>query len=111
MKITRNKHNFEFMSNREFNIKIKVTGYTPPRPAPSCSNPNSLRFSDCGDNSEWDDIDVFFVIDDVEIPMPDGLWKLIEDSFYEEIDDAAAEYNQAEHEAAMEFNRECAEGR
>jgi hypothetical protein len=51
---------FEFTDYHEFEIEIKVTGFTPERPAPACSNHDSPAFSDCGDSAEWNEVTMFF---------------------------------------------------
>jgi len=35
-------------------VQITVIGYCSSRPAPSCSNPSSPYYSDCGDDVEFD---------------------------------------------------------
>lgn len=46
------------MSLRGIDVEVNVTNYTPSRPAPRCSNPDSYRYSDSGDGAGWDDFSV-----------------------------------------------------
>ena len=95
------KTSFEFTTTREFDIKIKVYGFTPHRPAPACSDHDSPAFSDSGDCAEYQDIEAFFVVREWvidkntyswklsdsthEIPVPKEVWKAIEEELWDEI--------------------------
>lgn len=47
----------------EYNLKIDVEDFRPSRPAPPCSNPDSPRYSDCGDDAEWNNATASLVKD------------------------------------------------
>ena len=43
----------------ELDIELEVEGYRMGRDAPVCSNPDSPRYSDCGDDADWDYVNVY----------------------------------------------------
>jgi len=63
----------------EVEVEVKVSSYTPYRPAPDCSNPDSPKFSDPGDDEDFDWELVFILRDSgnkiiKEIPFPKELY-------------------------------------
>jgi len=67
----------------EIEVEVKVTHFIPYRPAPACSNPDSPKFSDSGDDEEME-YDLSFVCRDYNktiiktIPFPDELYEFID---------------------------------
>ena len=96
----RNSKDFDFIDYHEFEIEVKVTGFTPERPAPACSNHDSPAFSDCGCPAEWSDVTMFFhlkkerfnnetnkteVKEELIVPVPDEIVNfLLENYDFEE---------------------------
>jgi len=67
----------------EIEVEVDVTHYTPYRPAPYCSNPDSPKFSDSGDDEELEyDLSFVFRGEDKKImktvPFPLGLYEFID---------------------------------
>ena len=64
---------------KTFNFSIEfivdVRSYTPARPAPTCGNPSGTAYSDSGDPEEIE-FDLYFVIDDKKIPVPNNMYFL-----------------------------------
>ena len=56
------KINFDFKTNFELDVEVSVEGFTPSREAPACSDHDSLRYSDCGDDAEFDWFDCHFIL-------------------------------------------------
>jgi hypothetical protein len=72
----------------EIDIRCEVTSFTPPRPAPICSNHDDPKFSDCGDDG-FLEFNVFFVFNGRDFPAPEEFYATPEfDLLYEEVYDA-----------------------
>lgn len=84
-----------------FNVKVNVTHYSPYRPAPFCSNPDSPNFADSGDDEELE-YDAFVVVYKTEynsktqkvesvkvneFPLPDEMYEALQ----EQLDELALE--------------------
>jgi len=86
--------NFKFTTHEELEIEINVTSYTPYRPAPYSSNPDSPAYSDPGDDEECD-YEMFFLLVDknkkYKIPVPEEMYLLLHDKMSEEITRQAME--------------------
>jgi len=89
---------------KEFDVTLKliieVIHYTPARPAPPCSNPDSPAFSDPGDDFEME-FNLFLVSESGEkIELPKVLHYLYEELFEEivEIYEDQLEIDQGENE-------------
>jgi hypothetical protein len=85
--------NFEFKTDVNVDIKVCVNGFTAGRPAPICSNPSNYQYSDPGDPAEFDNVELFFIVDDKEIPCPRELYDMIVDQILDKIFDEGQEQN------------------
>ena len=101
---------------RGYELKVKVRGYRPSRPAPACSNPDSPLYSDPGDDAEISDYDVFFAEHDPKtkkvhlFPVPDDMVDFwggdFDDLVYQESEGAFGDMIGAAEEAHWEAERE-----
>jgi len=65
------KYNFNFhVTEGCLELNIQVEGFTPSRPAPPCSNPDDPRYSDDGDNAEWESVAVYLSGVDISMLLP-----------------------------------------
>ena len=68
-------------------VTLEITGYTPSRPAPACSNPSSPIFSDDGDPAEFEEIKaVLNIAGKLEIELTEDQADAIYDVFCVQIE-------------------------
>jgi len=108
--------NITFETEVYFTVKVKVTHYTPYRPAPFCSNHDSPNFADSGDDLEIEyDATVIMYKQETdpktmkttqvkvkEFPLPDEMYEVLEAQLSEEAIHEAELYNDMQHETAMD---------
>ena len=82
--------NFNFDIDVE--LTVKVESYRPARPAPACSNPSDPRYSDPGDDAEFEDFRVYLMGNDITDFLPVDILGYIEDRIYYEGCKVAKEY-------------------
>ena len=85
---------FDFSTYFELEIEIDVSSYTPYRPPPPCSNPDSPMYSDCGDDEEMEWM-AYFIVEEKgtkkkkRIPVPEEVIRLMQDRIEDDIRDEA----------------------
>jgi len=83
------KLNFDFETKMEFDVCVEVEGFTPSRPAPSCSNHDSPVYSDSGDDPDFDMYTCFFIFKhngkQFKMEFPEELYNILEDKIQDEI--------------------------
>lgn len=78
----------KFTTTVEIEIEVDAD-YTPGRPAPACSNPSSPAFSDTGDASEIEVIEMYLVNGKKKIKIPVDICDVICDTCIDELMDVA----------------------
>jgi hypothetical protein len=72
--------------------EIRVTGYRPARPAPQAVLHDDPKFSDPGDDAEYEDFKIILSICDKEYDVTDALYALAEPLIFAHGKKEAADY-------------------
>jgi hypothetical protein len=97
------------MSLRGVDVEVNVTNYSPSRPAPHCSNPDSPRYADSGDGADWDDFSVSVECIDITDLLSQKILDEVTDKIVEEGEQHARDIiddRKAEMYESMRENRE-----
>jgi hypothetical protein len=87
-------------------LKVEIMNFHPSRPAPACSDHDSPRFSDCGDDMEFDVHKIILIINDREIEIEgaaaDAIYEVIEDRLNNKVENIGEMMIKDAYEDAME---------
>ena len=88
-------------------LEVKVTGYKPSRPAPACSNPSSPKFSDSGDDCEYE---IDFVVNGKPFTTMEELEDILHEIVVDEGDRAIESVRSIDEDIKMEEERDRRRG-
>ena len=76
----------------EYTIEFTVIDFVAPRQAPSCSNPSSPAFSDCGDSAEFEISEAYIITQDKETKLNQDEIDELSYTYYHEIVEQGEEH-------------------
>ena len=95
--------NFDFeFELKGVEVEVKVEGFKPPRPAPHCLNPDDPRYSDPGDDAEWDRATISIYGQDVSHILPGWIWDEVNEKIVDQGYDVCCGVEQDARQQAME---------
>lgn len=86
-------------------VEIEVLSYTPERPAPYCSNPDSPSYSDCGDDPEGE-YRAFILIGTHYIEFSDDMYDEYDQEIFGMLEEHGNDYLEGQYQDAMEQQAE-----